>query len=38
VERFNLFNDALQNEFWQVDNRGLRLLQLRFYEVPTTVQ
>jgi hypothetical protein len=38
VERFNLFNDALQNFFWQFDNQGLRLLQLRFYEVSTTVQ
>jgi hypothetical protein len=38
LERFNLFNDALQNFFWQFDNQGLRLLQLRFYEVPTTVQ
>jgi hypothetical protein len=38
VDRFNLFNDALQNFFWQYDNNGLRLLQLRFYEVPTTVQ
>jgi hypothetical protein len=38
VERFNLFNDALQNFFWQFDNQGLKLLQLRFYEVPTTVQ
>jgi hypothetical protein len=38
LERFNLFNDALQNFFWQIDNQGLRLLQLRFYEVPTTVQ
>jgi hypothetical protein len=38
VERFNLFNDALQNFYWQFDNQGLKLLQLRFYEVPTTVQ
>jgi hypothetical protein len=38
LERFNLFNDALQNFFWQIDNQGLKLLQLRFYEVPTTVQ
>jgi hypothetical protein len=37
LERFNLFNDALQNFFWQYDNQGLKLLQLRFYEVPTNV-
>jgi hypothetical protein len=37
VERYNLFNEALQNYYWQYDNTGLRLLQLRFYEVPTTV-
>jgi hypothetical protein len=37
VERYNLFNTALQDYYWQYDNTGLRLLQLRFYEVPTTV-
>lgn len=36
-ERYNLFNDALQDYFWQYDNAGLKHLQLRFYEVPTTV-
>ena len=38
LERYNLFNDALQDYYWQYDNSGLKLLQLRFYEVPTTVQ
>ena len=37
AERYNLFNDALQDFYWQYDNNGLKLLQLRFYEVPTTV-
>jgi hypothetical protein len=37
VERYNLFNDALQDYYWQYDNSGLRLLQLRFYQVSTTV-
>jgi hypothetical protein len=37
VERYNLFNDALQDYYWQYDNTGLRLLQLRFYQVSTTV-
>ncbi|MBN2412805.1 hypothetical protein JXQ31_14040 [candidate division KSB1 bacterium] len=36
-ERYNLFNEALQDYFWEYDNRGLKLLQLRFYEVPTDV-
>jgi hypothetical protein len=37
AERYNLFNDALQDFYWQYDNNGLKLLQLRFYQVPTTV-
>ena len=37
LERYNLFNDALQDYYWQYDNSGLRLLQLRFYQVATTV-
>jgi hypothetical protein len=38
VDRFNLFNSALTDFFWQFDNNGLKLAQLRFYQVPTTVQ
>jgi hypothetical protein len=37
VERVPLFGDELQDFFWQVDNEGLRLAQMRFYEVPTDV-
>lgn len=37
AERYNLFSDALQDYFWQYDNNGLKVLQLRFYEVPTNV-
>jgi len=38
AERYNLFNDALQDYFWQYDNQGLKLAQFRFYPgVPTTV-
>jgi hypothetical protein len=37
LERYNLFNSALSDYFWQYDNSGLKLAQLRFYEVPTTV-
>lgn len=38
VERYPLFSDALSSYFWSYDNQGLRLAQLRFYEVSTTVQ
>jgi hypothetical protein len=37
VERLPLFDERLQDYFWQYDNNGLRLAQLRFYEVPTNV-
>jgi len=37
TERYNIFNDALQDYFWSYDNHGLKLLQLRFYPVPTEV-
>lgn len=36
-ERYPLFDSALQDYYWQYDNRGLKLLQLRFYAVSTTV-
>jgi hypothetical protein len=29
--RVNLFDDCLQGFFWQYDNNGLKLLQVRFY-------
>jgi hypothetical protein len=31
--RYNLFDNALYNYFWNYDNNGLKLLQLRFYMV-----
>ena len=37
VERHPLFSDELQDYFWSYDNNGLKLVQLRFYEVPTDV-
>jgi hypothetical protein len=38
VERYPLFDSALQDYYWQYDNNGLKVLQLRFYEnVSTTV-
>ena len=38
TERYPLFDSALQDYFWAYDNNGLKLAQLRFYEIPTTVQ
>jgi hypothetical protein len=35
--RYPLFDPALEDYFWAYDNNGLKLLQLRFYEVPVTV-
>ena len=37
VERYSLFDDALYGYFWNYDNNGLKLVQLRFYEVATNV-
>jgi hypothetical protein len=37
LERYNLFNSSLTDDFWQYDNSGLKLVQLRFYQVSTTV-
>jgi hypothetical protein len=35
TEKVPLFGDELQDYFWQYDNNGLRLAQLRFYDVAT---
>jgi hypothetical protein len=37
LERYPLFSDELQDYFWSYDNNGLKLVQLRFYELPTDV-
>jgi hypothetical protein len=37
AERYPLFAEELQDYFWSYDNSGLRLIQLRFYEVSTDV-
>ncbi len=37
IERVPLFGDAAYQYFWEYNNSGLKLVQLRFYEVPTTV-
>ncbi|MEZ0228346.1 MAG: hypothetical protein ACAI25_06950 [Planctomycetota bacterium] len=38
LDRVPLFDDRLQDYFWQYDNNGMKLVQLRFYEVTTTVK
>jgi len=35
--RIPIFNDMLQGEYWDYDNNGLKLLQLRIYRVGTDV-
>jgi hypothetical protein len=37
MERVPLFDNRLSGYFWEYDNRGLKLAQLRFYECSTTV-
>ncbi|MDX5437968.1 MAG: hypothetical protein LPK03_12275 [Pontibacter sp.] len=36
-ERYPLFDDRLQDYYWSYDNNGLKVLQLRFYEMATDV-
>ena len=35
--RVPIFNDILENEYWEYDNHGLKLLQVRFYPIGTDV-
>jgi len=35
--RVPIFDDSLENEYWEYDNNGLKLLQVRFYDCPTDV-
>ena len=37
LDRLPLFGDAAYQYFWEYNNQGLKLAQLRFYEVSTTV-
>ncbi len=37
IERYNLFSDSLKDYYWNYDNSGLKLMQLRFYEVTSNV-
>ena len=35
--RVPIFDPIIQNEYWEYDNSGLKILQVRFYEVGTDV-
>lgn len=37
IDRVPLFDDRMRDYFWSYDNRGLKLLQLRFYPISTNV-
>jgi hypothetical protein len=37
IDRVPLFSDSLADYYWQYDNNGLHLAQLRFYEIATNV-
>ena len=37
LDRVGLFDTSLQGYFWDYDNHGLKLAQLRFYDCSTTV-
>ena len=38
IDRVPLFDSRLQDFYWNYDNQGLKLAQLRFYEVPTIIE
>jgi hypothetical protein len=37
LEREYIFNDSNRDYLWKYDNNGLRLAQLRFYQIPTDI-
>ena len=37
VDRMPLFGDSAYQFYWDYDNQGLKLAQLRFYEISTDV-
>src|SRR5437899_12434291 len=37
IDRVPLFDASLQDYYWSYDNTGLKIVQLRFYQIPTTV-
>lgn len=38
IDRVPLFDNRFEEFLWNYDNHGLKLAQLRFYEIPTTVE
>jgi len=38
IDRLPLFDDRLEDYYWSYDNKGLKLVQLRFYGVVTDVE
>jgi hypothetical protein len=36
--RVPLFDELIENEYWEYDNNGLRLAQIRFYDCSTNVE
>ncbi|MHC4521507.1 MAG: hypothetical protein ACYTAS_23180, partial [Planctomycetota bacterium] len=38
LERIPLFDDRLEEYLWSYDNNGLKVVQLRFYEIATDVE
>jgi hypothetical protein len=38
IERMPLFGNSLWDYYWDYDNAGLKLAQLRFYEIPTVIE
>jgi len=37
ADRYTIFDPIFEDYFWSYDNMGLRLLQLRFYPVPSDI-
>lgn len=35
--RYTIFDEIFEDYFWSYDNEGLKLLQMRFYEVPADI-
>ncbi len=38
IKRISLFDDKLKDFYWRYDTDGLKLAQLRFYEIPPSVK
>ena len=36
--RVPIFDDLLEGEYWEYENNGLRLAQIRFYDCSTNVE